>query len=127
MIVLDASVLIALRTSRDAHSPAAVSIATHHSEYVVHPVTLAEALVVPARAGLATQAHAGLIDALDFRLWRPDDGEPQRVAILRATTSLKLPDCYVLSVAADLHAGLATFDEALARAGRTLGLTVVQQ
>ena len=46
-----------------------------------------------------------------------------RLAVLRAETGLKLPDCCVLLVAQDVRATVVTFDDRLARAAAALGLT----
>jgi len=53
-----------------------------------------------------------------------DDGEPLRVAELRANSGLKLPDCCVLDVAIHHRARLATFDDALAAAARKRSVPV---
>ena len=53
-----------------------------------------------------------------------DDSEPLRLAELRATTGLKLPDCCVLDIAIHHQAHLATFDDALAAAARQRGVPV---
>ena len=53
-----------------------------------------------------------------------DDDQPLRLAELRATSGLKLPDCCVLDVALHHHASLATFDDALAAAARQRGVHV---
>lgn len=45
----------------------------------------------------------------------PDDDEPQLVAELRNGTGLKLPGCYVISLALQLSILLLTFDQRLAR------------
>ena len=54
-----------------------------------------------------------------------DGDEPLRLAELRVTTGLKLPDCAVLDVAIHHQASLATFDDALASAARRRGVTVL--
>lgn len=51
--------------------------------------------------------------------------DPLRLARLRATTGLKLPDCCALDAALGHGASLATFDEALAAAARRLGVDVL--
>lgn len=53
-----------------------------------------------------------------------DDGEPLRLAELRATRGLKLPDCCVLDVAIRHLAAVATFDDQLAGAARQHGVPV---
>lgn len=47
------------------------------------------------------------------------DGELLRLAELRASSGLKLPDCCVPDVAIHHQASLATFDDTLAAAART--------
>lgn len=54
-----------------------------------------------------------------------DSDEPLRLAELRATTGLKLPDCCVLDVALHHHAAMGTFDETLASAARQRGVVVI--
>ena len=53
-----------------------------------------------------------------------DDGEPLRLAELRAGSGLKLPDCCVLDVAIRHQASLATFDVALAAEAAKRGVPV---
>lgn len=47
-----------------------------------------------------------------------DDGELLRLAELRASSGLKLPDCCVPDVAIHHQASLATFDDTLAAAAQ---------
>jgi predicted nucleic acid-binding protein len=54
----------------------------------------------------------------------PDD-EPLRLANLRATTGLRLPDCCALDTALSNGAMVATFDQALAGAARQLNVAVL--
>ena len=51
LIVADASALIAYLNPRDAHHADAVQGLIDVDQFVVHPVTLAEVLVHPARSG----------------------------------------------------------------------------
>lgn len=48
-----------------------------------------------------------------------------RLATLRESTGLRMPDCCVLLAAEDAAARLASFDEQLTRAARDLELDVV--
>ena len=52
------------------------------------------------------------------------DDAPERLAELRSSTGLRLPDCCVLFAAQVAAAELATFDDRLGSAATTLGLTV---
>lgn len=124
-MILDASVVIALRSARDAHADRATALVLGVDELVLHPVTLAECLVVPARAGLANEVRDQLMDGLGMRLSRPGDDEPLRVAAVRAETGIGLPDCYVLALAEESGSALATFDSALRAAAIARGVDVV--
>lgn len=123
MIVLDASVLIAHLDARDAHHVAAGAIlASAAGEALLgNPLTVAEVLVAPARAGRAAEAKAAL-DALGVEVVALPADAPVRLAVLRADTGLRLPDCCVLLTALDARAAVATFDARLAAAARSLGL-----
>ncbi len=124
-MILDASVAIALRSAEDAHSERAAEIVADTPILTMHPVTLAEVLVAPARVGAAAEARALLVDELGLSVWVPDEEEPERVAILRARTRVSLPDCYPLMLAIETGEPLATFDEALQRAALELDVAVV--
>lgn len=65
------------------------------------------------------------LQAAGVQLAPRDADEPLRLAELRVTTGLKLPDCCVLDVAMTNRARLATFDRGLAAAARGLGVAVV--
>jgi len=49
---------------------------------------------------------------------------PAWLAVLRADTNLKLPDCCVLLAAEQTHGAVATFDDRLATAARERGFVV---
>ncbi len=53
-----------------------------------------------------------------------DDDEPLRLAELRVSTGLKLPDCCVLDVAIHQWAALATINSALAGEAHKRGVTL---
>ncbi|CAM3106116.1 type II toxin-antitoxin system VapC family toxin [Skermania piniformis] len=125
MIVLDASVLIAHLESADVHHDRATELLADAVEdpWGASPMTLTEVLVGPARSGTLKAAEAAIglleIDAIDLL-----DDAPVRLATLRATTRLRLPDCCVLLAAMTTGAEMATFDDRLAAAATELGLTV---
>jgi predicted nucleic acid-binding protein len=127
VIVLDASVVIALLDGGDAHHEAATRILQDAgaADLGISPLTVAEILVGPTRVGRAEQTRA-LLDALDLQAipWGPET--PSRLAALRVSTGLKLPDCCVLLAAEDAGFGrVATFDGRLARVAVTRGLTLL--
>ena len=125
MIVLDASVMIAVLDPRDAHFEAARELfrANSAQRVVAHRLSMAESLVVAARSDV-TAAVAAALDALGVgRLDEPDD--PVELAELRARTGLRMSDACVLLAAGRSGAGLATFDERLARTARDEGVAVL--
>ena len=125
MIALDASVLIAHLNPADQHHQAATAIvlAGTPGRMLVHTVTLAEVLVGGVRIGQGASMRDDL-RAAGIAVAPRDDDEPLRLAELRATSGLKLPDCCVLDVALHHQASLATFDDALAAAARQRGVRV---
>ena len=125
MIALDASVLIAHLNPTDQHHQAATAIllAGTPGQMLVHTVTLAEVLVGGVRIGQGASMRDDL-RAAGIAVAAHDDDEPLRLAELRVTSGLKLPDCCVLDVALHHQASLATFDDALAAAARQRGVRV---
>jgi predicted nucleic acid-binding protein len=126
VIVVDASVVIAWLDGADAHHERATQLLLDNlgSDLLLHPVTLAEILVGPARTSAAELAHDTLVQA-GLRPDVPDAGQPVRLARLRAETRLRLPDCCVLDVARVHGAALATFDDRLAMVAREQGVDVL--
>ena len=128
MIVLDASVLIAFLDGDDSHHAAAEQLLTNAADddLAVNPLTLAEVLVAPVRANRADPVLAAL-HALEVQeLTFPAD-TALRLAQLRASTGLKMPDCCVLLTAEDAGATVASFDERLAQAAESRNLTVLRR
>lgn len=124
MIVIDASVLIAHLDERDAlHARAEDALLAGADQPLgCSPITLAEVLVGPARRDLLDAARAALAQ-LDVEVIPLEGDAPLRLAMLRAGTGLKLPDCCVLLAADSTTAeGVLTFDDALAREAERLRL-----
>ena len=92
MIALDASVLIAHLSARDAHHRAATAILLDAApdSMLVHPLTLSEVLVGGARVGRGVAMLEDL-QATGIRVTEVDDAQPLRLAELRAESTLKLP------------------------------------
>lgn len=124
MIVLDATVLIAHLAGDDVHADRALAILDTEEELAIHPLTLAECLVGPARVHRDDEALEA-IDRLGIEQLPFDTQQPLALARLRASTSLKLPDCCVLAAAIEAGARLATFDDKLARIARERGVETV--
>ena len=127
MIVLDASVMIAILDPHEAHYPPARELfrANAAQRLVAHRLSMAESLVVAARAD-QTAAVAFALAALGVgHLDEPDN--PVELAELRARTGLRMPDACVLLAARRDNASLATFDVRLAQTARDLGVSVLGQ
>jgi hypothetical protein len=84
---------------------------------LVHSLTLAWVLVGGVRVG-RDRAMREDLDAAGVSVVAADADEPLRLAELRVSTGLKLPDCCVLDVALRTASSLAAFDDALAAEAR---------
>ena len=127
MIVLDASVLIAHLDGSDRHHADAQSLLEANSQEPLgaSPITLAETLVSPARAGRLADAETA-VQRLGVEALALGDNAPGRLAQLRTDTGLKMPDCCVLLAAQDHDARVASFDTGLLKAARELGLETAE-
>lgn len=128
MIVLGASVLIAFLEGEDAHHAAAEELLAQamDDDLAADALTLAEVLVVPVRDNSLDPVCAALRDLEVQELQFPVD-TAVRLATLRVSTGLKLPDCCVVLAAEDASASVASFDERLAQVAEDRGLTVVRR
>ncbi|MGI9080186.1 MAG: type II toxin-antitoxin system VapC family toxin [Acidimicrobiales bacterium] len=125
MIVLDASLLIAHLDTTDVHHDRAGALLFDVAGEPIgaSPLTLAEVLVGPARAGQLDRGSA-LLRQLDVARVALDGDAPARLAAMRAGTTLKLADCCVLLAAEQTHGAVATFDDRLANAATEHGFVV---
>jgi predicted nucleic acid-binding protein len=116
VIVLDASVLIAHLDADDTHHERARErlLDAADQQFAASPITLAEVLVGPTRAGRLPEARAALGTLGVTELPLPANAA-ERLAQLRVETQLKLPDCCVLLAAHEAACPVLTFDERLAR------------
>jgi predicted nucleic acid-binding protein len=127
LIVVDAGVLIAHLDENDALHDRAVEalLATAERPLGCSPITLAEVLVAPARAGRLRDARGAVTDLGVLEIALGDDAAA-RLAGLRAETVLNMPDCCVLLAAEDAPAeAVLTFDDRLARAAEQRRLPVL--
>jgi predicted nucleic acid-binding protein len=127
VIVVDASVLIAHLDENDALHDRAVDALLAAADHPLEcsPITLAEVLVGPARAGRLRDARSAITDLGVAEIPLGDDAAG-RLAELRADTALKMPDCCVLLAAEGGQAeAVLTFDDRLARAAHQRRLRVV--
>lgn len=128
MMVVDACALIAHLDSNDAHHARATRLLTELAGQpkIASVLTRAEVLVVPARHGRRRAAEE-ILDRLRIQTAELPADAAGQLAELRAHTGLRMPDCCVL-LTAELNgpAGLATFDERLAKAAENRGIKVSQ-
>jgi predicted nucleic acid-binding protein len=126
VIVLDASVLIAYLDGRDTHHEAAEAlfIQTVDDDLAINSLTLAEVLVGPTREGRLDAALAVLRDLEVRELAFPAE-TAVRLARIRASTGLRMPDCCVMLAAEDNAATLATFDRQLGKVAAGLDVPVL--
>lgn len=127
MIVFDASVLIAYLDRDDNHHARAATLLEREvdDDFAANSLTLAEVLVVPARENRLRAVSEALRDLELQELPFPADAAI-KLAGLRASTNLTMPDCCVLLAAQDADARLASFDERLAAAAVTRKLVTVR-
>lgn len=102
-----------------------VLLAGTPGEMLVHTITMAAVLAGGVRVGQGASMRED-IRAVGIAVAGHDDGEPLRLAELRASTGLKLPDCCVLDVAIRHQASVATFDNALVAEAAKRGVPAVQ-
>ncbi len=128
MIVLDASVLIAYLDADDDRHVVAESLLAREidDDLGMNPLTLAEVLVAPVREGLLRQAQEALRDLEVNELPFPSD-TAVRLAELRATTGLRMPDCCVVLAAEDAGATVASFDRQLIQAAKARNMAVLER
>lgn len=124
MIVVDASVLIAQLDAADAQHDRAFGrlLQLASQPLAASPITIAEVLVGPARRDRLEEA-SGALRALELSEIPLGPDAATRLAVLRAGTQLKLPDCCVLLAAQDAAAEqVLTFDDRLGAAAARMGL-----
>lgn len=128
MIVFDASVVIAyLDGHDDLHDAAETLLATAiDDDFGANSLTLAEVMVVPARTG-RVEAVQEVLHELELKELPFPPDTAVRLAQLRVSTGLKMPDCCVLLAAEDRHATVATFDDRLVRAAEDRKLAVLRR
>jgi predicted nucleic acid-binding protein len=127
IIVLDTSALIALTSSKDPHHQWALKMFrdTAAFELQMSALSLAEALVHPARADRAGK-FLKLIDGLGLEITPIEASDVSRIANLRATTNLKMPDAVVLQQAIKVKGSIATTDKTLAKVTKQKAIEVFQ-
>lgn len=122
-LILDASVLVGLLDSADAHHERAISdveTADQSGRRLIAPASAyGEALVAFSRAGRLAHARDA-IAAMGIEVAPLTAPMAERAAGLRAAhKQLRLPDAMVVACAHELGGGLLTYDDRLARHDRS--------
>ncbi len=117
--VLDTDVVIAALDRADAHHAAAAAaferFTTRRTELVICTVNYAEALVRPAEDERSLRAAVDAIASLGIRTSAPD-AALARVAARRRALGISLADGFALATAERVGADLASFDQRVRRA-----------
>jgi len=125
VVVLDASALIALYSSGDAHRSWALEMFrdTAASKLEMPVLSFAEVLVHPTRQG-KREKFLSSISGLGLEVIELPAQSALELASLRHQTNLKMPDVVVLQRAVAVGGTLATTDRKLAETASGLGLVV---
>lgn len=124
--MLDASVLIGYLDREDTHHRRAESLLEREidDDFAASALTLAEVLVAPARQNRVDAVRAALEDLAVRELALPADAAV-KLAQLRVSTQLRMPDCGVLLAAEEEQARVASFDDRLIDAAALRRLATV--
>ena len=125
VVVLDASALIALVSSSDPHHKWALEMFRDTASFDLQMTALsqAEAMVHPGRNG-KLEKFQKMLNALGLVVSPIEGLDASKLAILRATTTLKMPDACVLHQAMKVSGSIATTDNQLAQVAKSKGVGV---
>jgi predicted nucleic acid-binding protein len=122
VIILDACVLIAFADTADAHHAAATAILASSETLAVSSLTGAEVMVHPPAE--AEAAWLRVFGDFGIKIFPLAERDMPILADVRRRTRLKMPDAIVVFLARREGAAVASFDDRLLRAARSLGLPV---
>ncbi len=121
--VLDTDIVIAALDRADAHHAAAAAaferLTVGKTELVICTVNYAEALVRPAEDERSLRAAVDAIASLGIRMSSPD-AALARVAARRRALGISLADGFALATAERVGADLASFDQRVRRALKSI-------
>lgn len=115
VVVLDASALIALTSSKDPHHHWALEMFRDTADFELQMTSLthAEVLVHPERSGKLDKFLKSL-SSLGLSVTPIEATDSNKLAVIRASNSLKMPDAVVLLQAMKVNGSIATTDQRLA-------------
>ena len=127
-VVIDANVGIArMQAAHRNHHRAGRLLSKIQAPIAIHPITLAECLVLPIKRGFdPEEVELETLAILTARLGTEpeltsDFTWPAKLAETRAKSGLKMPDAIVLATAIILDGQVASFDEGLRSNAAALG------
>ncbi len=127
MIILDVNVLIGFLDGDDPHHAASVDLLERHfvDGFGSSVLTVAEALVHPARAGRQDAVMAAL-DSIGVRVIALEPADAVSLARVRSTYRLRMPDAVALHTAMTTGSRLASFDATLIAVAGRAGIALAE-
>jgi predicted nucleic acid-binding protein len=124
-MLLDSSAFIAFLNPADKHNSDATQRIASAQSIEIHEVSVAESLV-RASAHEAVPHVLFVLERLEATIVNSTGVEGAvRVAIIRHSSGLPLPDCYVVDAARELGEPVLSFDAKLNQAAQEMGLSTV--
>lgn len=124
-MLLDSSAFIAFLNPADKHNSDATQRISGAQTIEIHEVSVAESLV-RARAHEAVPHVLFVLERLEATIVNSSGvGGAVRVATIRHSTGLPLPDCYVIDAARELGEPVLSFDAKLNNAAQEMGLSAI--
>jgi predicted nucleic acid-binding protein len=126
VIILDANVLIGFLDDTDPHNLASVELleARIVDGFGSSVLTVAEALVHPARAGRQDAALGALL-RIGLRILPLEASAAPQLARVRSEYRLRMPDAVALHAAISTGSELASFDDTLVAAATRAGIPTI--
>ncbi len=122
-MLLDSSAFIAFMNPADKHNSDAMQRIAGAQTIEIHEVSVAESLV-RASAHEAVPHVLFVLEGLEARVVNSSGVEGAvRVATIRHSSGLPLPDCYVIDAARELGQPVLSFDAKLNKAAQEMGLS----
>ena len=126
VIVWDANILVGYLDDTDSHHEGIVQFVEEHfaEGFATSVLTLAEALVHPAKAQLEDRSETAL-RRIGLRVLGLEATDGAALARVRSSYDLRMPDAVVLHAAMTTGSKIATTDRGLAAQAARAGVSVV--